>query len=42
MTRQLSAIGRWIDLYNRVRPHSSLDDRTPIEAYRGLPPDFDS
>lgn len=31
------AIDRWIDLYNHERPHSSLDDRTPIEAYRGLP-----
>jgi putative transposase len=31
------AIGRWIDMYNHVRPHSSLDDRTPVEAYRELP-----
>ena len=23
----------WIDLYNTKRPHSSLDDRTPDEAY---------
>jgi len=26
-------IGRWIDRYNSQRPHSSLDDRTPDEAY---------
>ena len=30
-------IGRWVELYNRKRPHSSLDDRTPHEAYFGLP-----
>ena len=24
---------RWIDFYNTRRPHSSLDDRTPDEAY---------
>ena len=24
---------RWIDQYNTRRPHSSLDDRTPDEAY---------
>jgi putative transposase len=30
-------IGRWIDLYNFERPHSSLDDRTPVEAHLGLP-----
>lgn len=24
---------RWIDFYNTQRPHSSLDDRTPDEAY---------
>lgn len=24
---------RWIDLYNTRRPHSSLDDKTPDEAY---------
>jgi putative transposase len=30
-------IGRWIERYNRQRPHSSLDDRTPYEAYFDLP-----
>ena len=30
-------IGAWIELYNRRRPHSSLDDRTPHEAYWQLP-----
>ena len=28
-----AGIGRWIDYYNRRRPHSSLGDRTPDEAY---------
>ncbi len=27
-------IGSWIDFYNEVRPHSSLDGRTPGDAYR--------
>jgi putative transposase len=26
-------IGRYLDLYNRRRPHSSLDDQTPDQAY---------
>lgn len=26
----------WINLYNTRRPHSSLGDRTPYEAYNGL------
>jgi len=30
-------IGAWIELYNQRRPHSSLDDRTPHEAYWQLP-----
>lgn len=30
-------IGRWVERYNRKRPHSSLADRTPDEAYWGLP-----
>ena len=32
-----AGIGDWIDLYNRRRPHSSLDDLTPHEAYWRLP-----
>ena len=28
-----SGIGRYLDLYNRRRPHSSLDGRTPDAAY---------
>lgn len=28
-----TGIGRWVDYYNRRRPHSSLGDRTPDEAY---------
>ncbi|MGU4701461.1 integrase core domain-containing protein [Burkholderia cepacia] len=27
------SIGQYIELYNRKRPHSSLADRTPDEAY---------
>jgi putative transposase len=27
------SIGRYLDFYNRRRPHSSLDRRTPDEAY---------
>lgn len=30
-------IGSWVELYNRKRPHSRLDDRTPYEAYYALP-----
>lgn len=30
-------IGRWISKYNKERPHSSLDDRTPFEAYWKMP-----
>jgi hypothetical protein len=29
-------IGQWIDLYNDDRPHSSLGDQTPTEAYLNL------
>jgi putative transposase len=29
-------LGRYIDFYNRRRPHSSLDRRTPGEAYFAL------
>ena len=28
-----ASIGRYLDLYNRRRPHSSLDDQTPDQAY---------
>lgn len=28
-----ASIGRYLDFYNRKRPHSSLDARTPDEAY---------
>jgi len=31
-------IGRWVDLYNQDRPHSSLGGRTPDEAYHGSGP----
>jgi putative transposase len=27
------SLGRYFDLYNQRRPHSSLDDQTPDEAY---------
>lgn len=30
-------IGKWIRRYNEKRPHSSLDDKTPYEAYWNLP-----
>ena len=28
-----ASIGRYLDFYNRKRPHSSLDARTPDHAY---------
>ena len=28
-----ASLGRYLDSYNRQRPHSSLDRRTPNEAY---------
>jgi putative transposase len=28
-----ASIGRYLDFYNRLRPHSSLDRRTPDKAY---------
>jgi putative transposase len=31
-----SSIGRYLDFYNARRPHSSLDGRTPDQAYFGL------
>ena len=36
-----ASIGQYLDLYNRRRPHSSLDGMTPDQAYYGaqsLPP----
>jgi putative transposase len=33
-----SSLGRYLDFYNRLRPHSSLDRRTPDEAYFSPPP----
>jgi putative transposase len=36
-----ASIGRYLDLYNRRRPHASLDGMTPDQAYSGthsLPP----
>lgn len=30
-------IGKWFSKYNKERPHSSLDDKTPHEAYWKLP-----
>lgn len=29
-------IGRWIRFYNVRRPHQALDNRTPMDVYRGL------
>jgi putative transposase len=31
-----AGIGKWIRFYNVRRPHQALDDRTPMEVYRGL------
>ena len=28
-----ASLGRYLDFYNRKRPHSSLDARTPDRAY---------
>jgi putative transposase len=33
-----TSIGRYLDFYNCRRPHSSLDRKTPDEAYFGHPP----
>jgi putative transposase len=30
-----SSIGSYLDFYNRKRPHSKLDGRTPDQAYFG-------
>ena len=33
-----ASLGRYLDFYNARRPHSSLDGRTPDEAYFNLTP----
>ena len=33
-----ASIGQYLDLYNRRRPHSSLDGMTPDQAYRSAGP----
>jgi transposase InsO family protein len=33
-----NSIGQYLDFYNGRRPHSSLDDMTPDQAYFKLPP----
>jgi putative transposase len=33
-----TSIGRYLEFYNRRRPHSSLDRRTPDQAYFNPPP----
>jgi putative transposase len=33
-----ASIGRYLDFYNRKRPHSSLDRRTPDQVYFDRPP----
>ena len=33
-------LAKWIQYYNLVRGHSSLDDKTPDEVYFGLPRPF--
>lgn len=31
-----AGIGAWLRFYNTRRPHQALDNRTPLEVYRGL------
>ncbi len=33
-----ASIGRYLDFYNGRRPHSSLDDATPDQAYFNMLP----
>ena len=36
LTEAELGIGRWIRFYNLRRPHQSLQNRTPMEVYRGI------
>jgi putative transposase len=36
VTEARASIGRYLDCYNRRRPHSSLDGVTPDQAYYGV------
>ena len=36
VTEARASIGRYLDCYNRRRPHSSLDGMTPDQAYYGV------
>jgi len=38
VTDARASLGRYLDFYNRQRPHSSLDRRTPDEAYHRASP----
>ena len=38
VTEARASIGRYVDLYNTQRPHSSLDRKTPDQAYFNWPP----
>ena len=31
-----TGISKWIRFYNVRRPHQSLDNRTPMDVYRGV------
>jgi putative transposase len=33
-----SSIARYVEFYNARRPHSSIEDRTPDEAYFAMQP----
>ena len=35
VSKARASIGQYLDFYNRRRPHSSLDDMTPDQAYCG-------
>jgi len=38
VTEARASIGRYVDFYNTQRPHSSLDRKTPDQAYFNWPP----